>query len=701
MIDPLPSDIFRADEVLNNTYKIEGVLGRGGTGEVYLARNQVTGRVVAIKALNAQFSGNADYIELMKREEEMRSIIHDAVVRYTECSKTDNGHVVLVMDFVDGESLNDVMQDRRLDPRELLIIAHRVAEGLIVTHAGGIVHRDLSPDNIILRDGNPEAATIIDFGIAKDTASGARTIVGNEFAGKYEYAAPEQLDGQAEPRSDFYALGAALLAAYRGEIPFPGATPGEIVRRKQTPLDTASVPEPLKSLIDWLTAPDLEDRPATAADIVDRISETLKPANHPNRRAREDQRSPKKRRSWILLGLPLGLVAASGAAFLGGLLDPFLPQPLPIISPYTLSASHSEDGTFSVQGYAPTKEAAQKLALALSAAGGAEVLPDSLQLADGLPSETWIDDVATLAGLTSGLSPWILSLEDTNADIKGLAADVTTRDRIVQSISDWSRSSSLKVTADLLAGPQHLSVKTVQSMLDSLATCGPLLQRAAADASYPLLSKIEVTGDFASGKDAASVKEAITPVIGDRDLNIDANVLNAELCAILSVLPDAPTNAISIWLGDGETGQVNLTGAYHVGENPIAEIHAPANMIGGSLWVMVIDKAGSVFHVLPHINRETGSLNSLGTAEGGFRRVRVLYSIKQFQEDNTRIAFQISDEDFGKSQIVAILSKNQLFSTRRPRDESVASLANALSERLQGRESEIIGVATRIIDARP
>ena len=81
--------------------------------------------------------------------------------------------------------------------------------------------------------------------------------------------------------------------------------------------------------------------------------------------------------------------------------------------------------------------------------------------------------------------------------------------------------------------------------------------------------------------------------------------------------------------------------------------------------------------------------------------MRVLYSIEQFQEDNTRIAFQISDEEFGKSQIVAILSKNQLFSTRRPRDESVASLANALSERLQGRESEIIGVATRIIDARP
>jgi serine/threonine protein kinase len=90
------------------------------------------------------------------------------------------------MDYISGPSLADAMLERRIDPRELLIIAHRVAEGLVATHSHGIVHRDLSPDNIILRDGKPELATIIDFGIAKDTAAGARTIVGNEFAGKYE-----------------------------------------------------------------------------------------------------------------------------------------------------------------------------------------------------------------------------------------------------------------------------------------------------------------------------------------------------------------------------------------------------------------------------------------------------------------------------------------------------------------------------------
>ena len=276
MIDALPGDIFHRGQILNNTYEIEGVLGRGGTGEVYRAKNQISGRIVAIKALNAQFSGQDGYIELMKREEQMRDIRDDAVVRYTECSRSDQGHVFLVMDYIAGPSIADEMLRRRLEPRELMIIAHRVAEGLVAAHGQGIVHRDLSPDNIILRDGSPEKATIIDFGIAKDTGAGARTIVGNDFAGKYEYAAPEQMEGKAEPRIDLYALGALLLAAWKGQVPFAGMTPGEMIRRKQERLDTAGVPEPLKGLIDWLSDPALPQRAPSAAAVVEQVGKALK-----------------------------------------------------------------------------------------------------------------------------------------------------------------------------------------------------------------------------------------------------------------------------------------------------------------------------------------------------------------------------------------------------------------------------------------
>ena len=108
-----------------------------------------------------------------------------------------------------------------------------MAEGLHAAHTRNIVHRDLSPDNIILRDGDPAQAVIIDFGIAKDTNPGAETIVGNEFAGKYSYAAPEQLSGRTDARADIYSLGALLLANFRGASPQLGANPMEVVENKQ------------------------------------------------------------------------------------------------------------------------------------------------------------------------------------------------------------------------------------------------------------------------------------------------------------------------------------------------------------------------------------------------------------------------------------------------------------------------------------
>jgi serine/threonine protein kinase len=314
MIEPLPGDIFRKGQVLNNTYEVEGVLGRGGTGEVYRARNQITGRTVAVKALNRAMSANDAYLELMKREEEMRAISNDAVVRYTDCSRTAEGHVYLVMDYVDGTPLSDWLERGGASPRDLMVVAHRVAEGLVATHAKKIVHRDLSPDNIILRGNDPAGATIIDFGIAKDASAGARTIVGNDFAGKYEYAAPEQMHGRAEPASDLYALGASLLATYRGRVPDPGSTPGAVLARKEKPLDTEGVPEPLKSLIDTLTEPDPARRPPSAAVVVGMIDGLLKrPAS---------TEAGKRRAGPIAAALLAAVAAAAAIVWWSGLLDP-------------------------------------------------------------------------------------------------------------------------------------------------------------------------------------------------------------------------------------------------------------------------------------------------------------------------------------------------------------------------------------------
>ena len=200
MAESRRSDIFKPGDLLNSTYRIENVLGRGGTSEVYKARNEVSGRFIAIKALKSEFSGDEGFLTLMRREEEIREIRHDAIVRYSENHRTPSGLIYLVMDYVEGPALDAKMKQGGMSAPDLVEVCRRVADGLKVAHGRRIIHRDLSPDNIILRGGVPSEAVIIDFGIAKDANPGAQTIVGNEFAGKYAYAAPEQLSLALRPR---------------------------------------------------------------------------------------------------------------------------------------------------------------------------------------------------------------------------------------------------------------------------------------------------------------------------------------------------------------------------------------------------------------------------------------------------------------------------------------------------------------------
>ncbi len=710
MIEPMPGDIFRTGQVLNNTYEILGVLGRGGTGEVYLARNRVVDRKVAIKALNSQFSGNADYVELMKREEEMRNIVHDAVVRYSECSMSDQNHVFLVMEFVDGTSLNDLMMERRVEDRELLIVAHRVLEGLVQVHRNGIVHRDLSPDNIILRDDEPERATIIDFGIAKDTTAGARTIVGNEFAGKYEYAAPEQLEGRAEPRTDLYSLGASLLAAARQEIPFPGSTPGEIIRRKQQPLDSAGLGEDLRRLIDWLAAPDPDDRPSEAAEALSWLDGVLKPKSsqpgslhgHGGRGRRAARaRDTKKRGKGLLVGLPVVLVAALGGLWMSGVFDTLFEPTLPLVKPYELTVGNATDGSAVLSSHAPDQAGADIIRDGFQKATGLKAAEGAVILADGVPDPDWPTQMSQLLNLAGNLESWELSVSDTRAQLSGVASSSSARAALEAQLERFASTSGIEVTQDIVAGPQVLSRAALQASLSRLGSCGQLQASATPDGTYPLFDTITITGDLANKSDQNKIKDALDPVIGDRSLRFDMTVLNNDLCAIRAVLPDVPSANLSIWLGDGATSAPSPSGVFHTNDNPVVEVHMPDSITEGSLWVMVVDNTGTVFHVLPNVNRTDHDVASLGEINNGVRQVRVLHSIEEFKEDNSRLAIRVNEGDYGKTEVIAILSRSDLFDLRRPRDESVTSVAEALAGAIDGREGEIIGVASRIIDARP
>lgn len=145
MVDSKPGDIFQPGDFLNNTYRIEDITGRGGTSEVYRARNDISGRLTAIKVLKQEFSGDAAFITLMRREEEIRELRHDAIVRCSENHRTPSGLVYLLMDYVEGPALDTLMKQGGMAAGDLVEVCRRVCDGLRLAHSKKIFHRDLSP----------------------------------------------------------------------------------------------------------------------------------------------------------------------------------------------------------------------------------------------------------------------------------------------------------------------------------------------------------------------------------------------------------------------------------------------------------------------------------------------------------------------------------------------------------------------------
>lgn len=258
--------------ILAHTYEIEALLARGGMGEVYRARHTELGSQHAIKVILPQLASEARFISLFQEEaRKLRRVRDDAVVGYEGLFLDENGLRYLVMEFVDGPSLAQVMTQRRLSTSELLQLRDRIARGLAAAHEKGIYHRDISPDNIILVEDRADQAKIIDFGIAKSTEPGDRTVVGQDFAGKYSWVSPEQLGlygGKVDGRSDIYSLGLVLAAAVIGR-PLPmGNSPISVIEARRAVPDLSAVPEELRATIAPLLEPNPDDRPQSMRDLL-------------------------------------------------------------------------------------------------------------------------------------------------------------------------------------------------------------------------------------------------------------------------------------------------------------------------------------------------------------------------------------------------------------------------------------------------
>jgi eukaryotic-like serine/threonine-protein kinase len=303
---------------LNNVYEIERLVAQGGMGEVYRGFNIQTGDPVAIKMIRPEFSDDPEILDLFRREASiLHSFTHDAIVRYFVFSVDPQlQRAYLAMEFVEGPSLKKRLGSGPLSLVEVRILQKRVASALEAAHEHGVVHRDISPDNLIMPDGDVRSAKVIDFGIARARRAGETTILGGAFAGKLNYASPEQLGlagGDVTAKSDIYSFGLVLAQALLGRpIDMAGSQAELIDKRRVVPAELAWVEPTMRPLLQAMLQPLPENRPASMAEVAAWEPEAPKVSVALKAPAVASERSG---RTPALIGALIAILSLGGAAY--------------------------------------------------------------------------------------------------------------------------------------------------------------------------------------------------------------------------------------------------------------------------------------------------------------------------------------------------------------------------------------------------
>jgi serine/threonine-protein kinase len=211
--------------LLQGRYRLGTLVASGGMGVVYLAEDPRLRRMVALKVLPAELSGDGAFRARFARESETAAgLEHPNVVPIYEAGEAD-GTLFIAMRLIRGTSLDRLLDGPvPLDPGRTLSILSQVASALDEAHAGGLVHRDVKPANILVlpgRDGGPDHAYLSDFGLTRrqDSASGLTQT--GQFVGTVAYVSPEQIEGRpVDGRADVYSLGCVVFHCLTGQVPF-------------------------------------------------------------------------------------------------------------------------------------------------------------------------------------------------------------------------------------------------------------------------------------------------------------------------------------------------------------------------------------------------------------------------------------------------------------------------------------------------
>jgi serine/threonine-protein kinase len=240
--DSPPSSLV--GQVISERYRVDAVLGTGGMGAVYRAEHLLMHKRVALKVLHPEMTRVPEVVARFEREAMAAAHIeHPNVASATDFGKLADGSFFLVLEFVEGMSLRDLLEHGPLEPGRAFHITRQVLMALVRAHGLGIVHRDLKPENVMLvtRDGDPDFVKVLDFGIAKvpmgelakaragEKPTAALTQLGMVY-GTPEYMAPEQALGQdVDVRADLYAVGVMLYEMLCGRRPFEADSPVQLL----------------------------------------------------------------------------------------------------------------------------------------------------------------------------------------------------------------------------------------------------------------------------------------------------------------------------------------------------------------------------------------------------------------------------------------------------------------------------------------
>jgi serine/threonine-protein kinase len=288
------------NSTLDGQYHIESLLGKGGMGAVYRARHILLGDRVAIKVLPPEMRNNAEWLRRFKREgQAARRFRHPNAVTVYDLRTTSDGLIYMVMEYVEGRTLDAELRARgKFTAPDALAVLEPVMSVLNAAHEQGVVHRDLKPENIMIgkpSTGGTPTVKLLDLGIAKlselagapSTETNAPLTVVGQILGTPYYMSPEQWgevphdhNSEIDGRADIYSLGVVFYELITGRRPFNGLSLAEIRREHCTAtpprLDTvADVPEAFGEAIAQAIAKDRGDRPATAAELANRLRQAL------------------------------------------------------------------------------------------------------------------------------------------------------------------------------------------------------------------------------------------------------------------------------------------------------------------------------------------------------------------------------------------------------------------------------------------